>query len=329
MFAGCGRAGDFAGDPLICLDSHVLAWLDAGATQITASWTGVAALPVDAEWYTYRNGYVIQRGATSPHIFDAIIAGALPNLAVVPVAAGVGDSNYDPLGAQSLANLTGLRQRYLHQLRGRYRMAQDALAQYELFQGVDENPDFTAAPYETFASLPHTTAALAAGHTYAFVLRKRNQFNLSSQNVAAWILVVNASGNESQRPSAPSVQLIGQAVGGRARITANYDYLVDLEAVRATTWSVWLTSNGTDPDPENDTPVYTGAMQFVDGQAKLDYTSAACSHGATLKAIVRTRRAGPPVVDSANTTIMSITADAVGPAAPVQQTFLGESARQG
>ncbi len=35
----------------------------------------------------------------------------------------------------------------------------EGVAQYELYHGVDGEPDFDAAPAETFTSLPHTTTA--------------------------------------------------------------------------------------------------------------------------------------------------------------------------
>jgi len=46
---------------------------------------------------------------------------------------------------------------------GRYRLANDDLERYELYRGIDAEPDFDAAPWETFSSLPATTAAAIMG----------------------------------------------------------------------------------------------------------------------------------------------------------------------
>lgn len=217
---------------------------------------------------------------------------------------------------------------YDYLLRGLFRMAETALERYELFRGVDADPDLTGSPWQTFSSLPYTTPALTVGHTYRFVLRKRNVHNLSSQNVAQTELVINGSGAEVLYPSAPEFTL-AQAAAGAARLTAAYDYLADAAAARATHWAVWITDTGVAPDPSVDPPTYTVAMVLADGAAKLDYTDGGHAHGATLKAIVRARRDASPDVDSQNATVQTVTADANGPAAPTgNAAFLGGAAEQ-
>jgi hypothetical protein len=327
MYAGCGRAGDFAGDPLQFLASQGLVWANVAQSQIRANWTGVAGIPAGAEWYTYRNGVVIERGSTSPKTFDAVTVGVIPNLAAVPVAAGVGDSSYDPLGGLNVANITSasLRVTYSHNLRGRYRIADNAMERYELYLGTDAEPDLAGTPFETFTTLPHTTAALTAGHTYYLVLRKRNKHNLCSQNISSTVIVVAADGSESTPPGSPEFAL-EQAVAGAVRVQATYDYMPEDASLRGTTWAVWLTTDGSDPDPSG-AATYTEAVVLADGRAKLDWTSGAQTHGATLKVIVRTRRIGTPDVDSVNAVVRSITADAQGPTAPDAHVFYGQSAR--
>lgn len=217
---------------------------------------------------------------------------------------------------------------YTSYLRGLYRMADTALERYELFRGVDAEADLEAAAWETFTSLPHLTAALAVGHTYNFVLRKRNVHNLSSRNIAKTTIVVDGAGAEANYPSAPSEQVLEAAAAGAARVTAQYDYLADAAAVRADEWAVWITSDGSTPNTAA-APTYTEAMVLVDGLAKLDYTDGGHAHGATLKAIVRARRNGTPDVDSQNSDVQTVTADANGPAAPSGSgAFFGGAAEQ-
>lgn len=332
MLAG-GYAGDFAGDPLSWLTPVLLYWVDpASKLQLRGLWTAAGEFPLAAGaiWVTEKDGAVVVRGDTSPADFTVSPAGYVPQLAAIAVPTGVSDANFNPLLGLPLQNLnSNFKILFQHKPRGRYRVEDLAQIKYELYRGVDVQPDFAAAPWQTFTSLPFTTPALTVGHTYYFVLRKRNQHNLLSQNVDATMIVVDAGGVLVNNPSAPSTQTIAAAAAGKARIKASYDYLMDAAAVRADTWAVWLTSTGVDPVLTNP-PDYTEAMVQSDGQAFLDYTSAAgYTHGSTLKAVVRARRATGPV-DSINTAVMSTLADANGPAAPANaQTFLGQSARQG
>ena len=242
----------------------------------------------------------------------------LPNNARITI--GVGNELY-------LSN-RALRSVYHHTLRGNYRIEDTSLIRYELYQGIDAQPDFTAAAWQTFNALPFTTPVLAVGHTYNFVLRKRNQHNLVSQNVQAWQLILDSGGSSALYPSAPISQSMAQAAGGAGLITATYDALKDLANVAADTWAVWLTSDGSTPNTSS-AATYTTPMIISDGQPKLSYLTAGFAQGTVLKAIVRARRSGAPTYDSQNSTVLQITADAIGPVAPAGAgVFFGESADQ-
>lgn len=329
MFPGSGRPGDFAGDQLAMLSFQLIAWVDGGRTVIRARWTVDPGVPAAHVVYTYMNAAVVERGSTSPKTFDVPSPGNVPNLAAIPVASGVDSSDYDPMGGRDLANLTNLREFYAHVPRGRFRQADDALDVYELFKGEGAAPDLTAAPWQTFAALPFETPVLPAGVDYYFVLRKRNKHNLSSENNEATVFKIDGSGDSILYPSAPFEQSIAAAASGAALIEAKYDYLEDaVTTQRADTWHVWVTTDGSDPDPDVDPTTYSETMIFADGVAKFAYTTGTNAHGTTIKAIVRTARAGAPDVDSQNTDIMQLTADAQGPAAPSGDTFLGLEASQ-
>lgn len=206
-------------------------------------------------------------------------------------------------------------------LHGKHRIAEAALDRYELFRGVDAEPDLTGAAYETFTTLPHTTAAQDVGHTYSFVLRRRNAYNLSSQNVLSWSVTLDGSGVEvSAPPSSPTDIAIEPAASGAALIMAQYGYLADSADAggggEADTWLIYLTSDGVDPDPVLDTPVEV-AIKRTGGIAALRWTSSSHADGLTLKALVRTRRSGTPDSDSTNTAIVSCTSETDGPSKPV------------
>jgi len=207
---------------------------------------------------------------------------------------------------------------------GLYRVSNTALARLELYRGVDAAPDLSGSPYELPASLPHVTAAQAAGHTYQFVLRKRNRWNLVSQNVRPTTIVVGAGGNELTAPSAPTRIEVTPAAGGTILVVARYGYSAD-GVSQADTWLIYLTTDGSTPDPATDTPVEVDMLK-TDGVAKLSYTTAAQANGTTVKAIVRVARG---TVESTNTTVYTAIAETTGPTSPTPaSTFLGTVANQ-
>ncbi len=203
------------------------------------------------------------------------------------------------------------------QIAGLHRAANDALDRYELYRGADADPDFLAAPWETFTSLPHESAALDPNHAYRFVLRRRSRWNLASQNVRAWELRIAADGSaEAVLPAGPDWAILEAAAGGTMRVRAAYAYARD-GAYQAASWLVYLTSDGLDPDPEVDEPTVV-EMQKRDGTARLDWTSEAFGDGAAIKVLVRTRRvdSGPVNVNSENMEIETAEANTDGPDAP-------------
>lgn len=205
--------------------------------------------------------------------------------------------------------------------RGKHRITNTAIELYELYHGVGAPPDFTAAPAETFSSLPHTTTlTLSVSNTHYLRVGLRNRFNLLTLEQKDTIITIDGSGNlVAVSPSDPHDTTIAPAASpaGAVRIKSFYDYETDGTTLAAVSWLVYLTSNGVDPDPDLDTPTVV-TIAKVDGQAKLDWTSGGFADGLTIKALVRVRRvdAGPVNVDSTNTTIISTTSDTDGPAKP-------------
>ena len=187
---------------------------------------------------------------------------------------------------------------------GFYRVSDDDLELYLLYQGVDTEPDLDAAPWESFATLPHESAALAVSHTYSFVLRRQNKYGLISQNIEAWSVEIDGAGDEVETPpSAPEETTLLPIVDGAVNVGAYYEAPPDGDNA-ADTWLIYLTSSGVDPDPDLDTPVEV-AMVFPGTLAQLDYDSAEFADGTTIKVIVRTRRTGE--ADSTNTNILTTT----------------------
>ena len=212
---------------------------------------------------------------------------------------------------------------YDGELRGRNRLQDDDLPNYLVFRGTGAEPDpETDSPYETFNTLPHTTAAQSVGTNYYFILRSQNDYGVRSKNLASWYLSLDGSGDQNATPpTAPEYVSVVAADAGTVDAFFDYSRLVDLSANRADTWAIWYTTDGSTPDPDVDPVTATETMQFVGDVARLRYQVPAQVDGTTVKVIVRTRLAGSPDVDSTNTTIYTITADTDGPATPSRTTI--------
>jgi len=209
---------------------------------------------------------------------------------------------------------------------GQYRVADDDIELYELYRGIDAEPDLDGSPWETFATLPHETAALAVDNTYCFVLRHRNRWGLISQNIESWNIEIDDEGKQVQpRPEAPQNISITTAAGGKGLVTAQYYYDPD-DSYIATKWLIYFTDDGSNPDPEVDEPTVV-TMYKNNGIATLKWTSPAADNYDILKVIVRTRRtSGEDNYDSINTGIYDCMASTAGPETPDGSAFLGRAA---
>ena len=184
------------------------------------------------------------------------------------------------------------------------------------------------ASYLTIAELDALTLegldGLADGEaTWHLVTRKRNAWGLESQNrgnpIAEGLITIDDDGAEvAVNPSAPREIAVAAAAAGAVLITASYLYPPDGDDA-GTAWAIYLTTNGDDPDPDNDEAV-SETMLKADGVAKLAYTAGPYAPATEVKAIVRTSRSG---VESTNTTVYTATATATGPAAPAPVAWLG------
>ena len=205
--------------------------------------------------------------------------------------------------------------------KGVHRIEDTSIEGYELFYGDGSEPDLTTAPWETFASLPHTSGVITGEGLHYFVLRLRHRWNLSSQNITSWIVELDGSDDEiMQVPSdAVDVQIVA-AASATALLTALYYYYADTIR-QADQWLIYITDDGSNPDPDVDTPVVV-AMKKTDGIAKLEWTSPAYDDLDTVKVILRTRRT-TPLRDSISTTIVSVSVTTQPPDAPEINQFPG------
>lgn len=189
--------------------------------------------------------------------------------------------------------------------------------QYELYVGVDAAPDFTAAPEHTFTGTTETYAyTLSASHTYQVEVLKRNKFDVRGIPHQVTEFEVDADGNILQAPpSAPLEYALNARPDGTMMLSAIYALGSDDVSIRANKWLIYVTDDGTDPDPDTDTP----EIEDISANGNLDYELGPYTDGQTIKAIVRTRyyllyededeNEIEVIRDSTNTTIVSAVAD--------------------
>lgn len=230
----------------------------AAVTGITVSGSGVMAVGLE----TPSDGLcqVISDDETAP---SAVTFGATATVATL----AAGESRLiwvrrtltaPSVTALALAEIevefTAGGETYTETLPGQYRVADGALAQYELFLGEDGPPDFGAAPTQTGA-LP-LVAALAAGHRWEWAVRARNAYDLSSQNTLTRVVTLNGDGEEAGAAlTNPEIVSMTSAPGGEVDLRLRYNGLADVTP--GDTFRVYVRTNGTNPDPETDSPIDT------------------------------------------------------------------------
>lgn len=208
-------------------------------------------------------------------------------------------------------------------LRGRYRVTDLSIEGFELYQGIDGEPDYTAPPYETYTTHPHLTAVLAVDSVHKLVERFRNRFNVLTGNTSeddnpgrsAFLLSIDGAGDANPvKPSNPEGVTVLAAADGALRVRCIYNPVPDGETNLADTFVVWANVDETDPDPDIDSPATTVAMTVNAGLRALDTTFGTFLDNSPARVVVRTRRSGTPDVDSDSTDVVSFTIAAVPPA---------------
>lgn len=199
---------------------------------------------------------------------------------------------------------------------GKHNIENTSGALYALYESDTsyEAIDLDGVPLETFSSLPATTTATVTGEgVHYFKLAKRNFLGLMTV-LKAWRVELDASNNEvALIPTSPSRTTIRAAVAAKVIIIADYQRLRDV--LPADRWAIYVTTDGSTPDPDVDSPT-TVAFDKANAVERLTWTSPAYTDGLTIKAIVRVERTSDSR-ESGNTNVVTTTANDTAPAAPV------------
>lgn len=187
-----------------------------------------------------------------------------------------------------------------------YRVEDTSLAVYELYAGINVQPDFTKPPAATSATLPFSwTPTLPGGNgTVNIVVRQKNRFGFESFNVYSQAFVYQ-SGSQVKPPlSAPYNIRVYDALTGQVRVVAKY--LSSNDALYpADTWEIYV-KIGSDPVPGTDTPNYSGAMAFVGVEAGVQQTLGTWSAGSIAHVIVSVVRSSDGARTSSPVTLWTL-----------------------
>jgi len=194
--------------------------------------------------------------------------------------------------------------------------------EYRFYRRLGEPPGIDAAPFATSSSLPDTpTPTFGDGKWYIAVeyfdgLFRSGFLPIGPAGEPYLILEIESGAQIADRPKAPRhVSLILEA-GGVVRVSSIY-YETD-SSTRAGEWTIDYTTDGSTPDEDSGdvtVSMTSGGLQI------LSYALPAQSHGTTVKVRVQTRRNDgtvgvPDWVYSADSFVVTATADAEGPSAP-------------
>jgi len=219
---------------------------------------------------------------------------------------------------------------YDDMLRGLYRIEDTTADPYELYIGVDDDPDFDAAPADTSTGVAFSYALTPPGsgiREYRATVRERNVYDLVGLNIYTRSIWINSTGGEEPSTiTAPYDVSLTDGDGGLVEVRARYSAESDDDP--GDTWAIYYRGDATDPTPGVDTPDTSSmtAPAYFGGTAKyLNATIGPFPEGATVHVIVRARRASDSE-ESSNTTASTITVGTMDPLIPQWRgAFLGES----
>lgn len=239
-----------------------------------------------------------------------------------------GVSPYSEHQTQIRVRFSAEGETYTETLGGLWRIAVTAARKLLLHVGFNELPDLDADPDDTLtvppgaspeehlAANPWTTSAeLDQGDgTYNVAVNFQNEYGLRSEQLLTTTITLANGEASANPPSPPVIQTMEAAAAGAFRVTAVYYWLQDTAEQRADQFLVYLSTDGSDPDPDNDSPTVVNATLAGDGLAILDWTSTAFAGGTVGKVLVRMRRSGDGA-DSESSDILSAIAVASAPSA--------------
>lgn len=203
--------------------------------------------------------------------------------------------------------------RRTHAARGLYRVFNAAV--YRFYRSNAGPPAEGSVPFATNATLPHEPASTFADGTWWLSVSYFNGvldsgfLPLGEDGSTAVKIIVLAGASSGTPPRAPVDVRLDRRAGGVVRVAALY---YETGGDRAEMWAIGYTVDGS--TPAEDTPTTTQAFRHDEGPEILVFDLPAQAHGTTVKVRVQVRRGVSTYSD--DSTVLTTTADAQGPAAP-------------
>ncbi len=212
------------------------------------------------------------------------------------------------------------------ELRGYYRRFNDA--EYRFYRSNSGPPAEDDPPYATSATLPATPADTFADGTWYISVSWYNGIldsgflPVGPRGETYKLLTISGGESAGNPPAAPMDQRLVALPAGVVRIVALYH---EAGANRADEWAIRYTTDGS--TPAADSPTITQAFGGA-GLELLQYDLPGQADGTTVKVRLQVRRNDgtdlSPVWVYSTSTVLTITADAAGPAAPAGGDFTAE-----
>lgn len=269
-----------------------------GAVTAFEAWIGAGDIEIALEEPTA--GELLGTGLSWS---SATIAGAGPSLASVADGAEVGlhirrtiatDAAPSPSEAWEVQfSFTVGAVDYAGAIRGRYRIERTDYVKQGIWIGLaGAEPDFDAAPDETWTTQPHTTSlGLTLPAEVRAAVRQMNKWGIWGVPSETVRYDLDALGDSTRlHPSGPTEVSVKQTSANKPTVAALYDAAAD-EDDRAEIWVIWLETDGAEPDGTGD-PTGYALVQHTAALDDLAWTStgAALDDGTPVNALVRLRR---------------------------------------
>jgi hypothetical protein len=185
----------------------------------------------------------------------------------------------------------------------------ESYAEYELFIAEDPAlPVFTDPPADTAATLAGLSYVVEASHNYNYEILYRNKFGLIALQRGTDLLMLDADFGLLVNPPADPVAITLSTRSDGALVLAGLYIAATDGAYPADYWRMYITYDGTAPDPDVDVPV----AQAMGGNCVLEYVIAADLEDTPVKVIVKTYRSSD-TTESVDETVYSQTMDYTWP----------------
>ncbi len=196
--------------------------------------------------------------------------------------------------------------------RGKFRVFNDS--EYRFFRSNVAPPEESDTPFATNSTLPHEPADTYADGTWFLSVSFFNGvldsgFLPLGERGETYLRLDLSGGLEvGNPPDGPLEWRIENRAGGIVRVHA---VLMQFGTLRPDTWSIGFTTNGSDPAEDVATETVAIVSQSL---VVLSHDLPAQSNGTTVKVRLQTRRT---TIYSDDSIIKTLTADAIGPGAPL------------